>query len=116
MSDKPVTPDTGMALAWMLLYGDKMEQPINPNKPENLPRLKALEKQRREQLSRFVEGVGKPIIDVWKKQVREQNLALLATPYDKMCACPACLILRQIKPKLEMVTELEMILSEGKSE
>jgi hypothetical protein len=44
------------------------------------------------------------------------TLVLLSTPYDKMCACPSCLMLRQIRPKLEMITELEMILSEGKSE
>jgi hypothetical protein len=116
MPDKPTTPDTGMALAWMMLYGEALEKPLDPNKPENLPRMKALTKQRIEKLQRFAEGVGKPVIDIWKKQIREMNLVLLSTPYDKLCACPACMAIRQIKPKLEMITELEMILSEGKTE
>jgi len=116
MPDKPTTPDTGMALAWMILYGEDMEKTPNPNKPENIPYMKAVAKERREKLRHFVNGVGRPVIDVWKNQIREQNLILLSTPYDKMCGCPSCLLLRQIRPKLEMITELEMILSEGKGE
>ncbi len=117
MSDnKPNTPDMGMALAWMVLYGEEFERTPDPNKPENMPYFKAMAKERREKLRRFVGEVGKPVIDLWKKQLREQNLVLLATPYDKMCNCPACLLLRQVKPKLEMITELEMILAEGKTE
>jgi hypothetical protein len=116
MPDKPNTPDVGMALVWQLIYGEELEKTPNPNLPENIPFMKALARDRREKLKQFVSGVGKPVIDIWKKQLREQNIVLLAMPYDKLCACPACLLLRTIKPKLEMITELEMILSEGKTE
>ena len=104
------------AIAWKVLYNEDFEEIPNPNLPENSARINVERKQRREAISRFVTGQGKPIFDEWRKQIKSKNLALISTPDKLMCLCPACNQIRDIRSRLEMILEAEMVLREQKED
>ncbi len=103
------------ALAWELLYGDKYEPIPDPNQPENEPYARIMRKQRAESIGHFATGGGKVLFDEWKKKVRAGTLALVTISEEKLCGCPACMVLREIKPRFKLILEAETILSEQRN-
>lgn len=98
------------ALAWELLFNEKYESIPDPNKPENSAYLNAIQQQRIDSIRHFAMGNGKILYDEWKKKVRSETLALLTIPKSELCNCAACMILREIRPRLELIIEAENIL------
>jgi len=98
-------------LVWELLFGERFEHTPDPNKPENSAYITAMRRQRAEGIRHFAVGAGKPLFDEWKKKVRENTLALLSVPKAALCNCAACLILREIRPRLELIVEAEMLIN-----
>lgn len=100
-------------LAWKILYKEEREEVPDPNRPENTAYFNAKRKERREAISRFVTGQGKILYEQWMKQIKGLNLALLVTPDQALCKCPACVTIAQIKARLELILEAELILAEA---
>ena len=100
-------------LAWNILYDEDFEEIPDPNKPENIPHIKALQRDEREKLKNFIEGSGKVLIDRWKAQIKAEMLSLLtleaSTP---LCNCGPCQQIKAIKNKFELLLEAEDILQE----
>ena len=103
--------DNIAALAWEILFGDKYESVPDPNKPENSAYINAMQQQRKDSIKHFAIGGGKVIYDEWKKRIRSETLALLTIPKSELCNCTACMIIREIRPRLELIVESESILS-----
>ena len=101
-------------LAWKILYKEDREEIPDPNKPENLPYLKAKRKQKAEALSVLMEGQGKVLFENWYEKIKRLNLGLLFTPGSQLCNCPACEAIREIKAILEFWLDAEQILAENK--
>lgn len=99
------------ALAWELLFGEKYESIPDPNKPENSAYINAIQQQRTDSIRHFAMGTGKVLYDEWKKKIRSEMLALLTVPKSGLCNCVPCMILREIRPRLELIIEAEELLS-----
>lgn len=99
------------ALAWELLFGEKYESIPDPNKPENSAYINAIQQQRIDSIRHFAMGSGKVLYDEWKKKIRSEVLALLTVPKKELCNCTVCMILKEIRPRLEMIIEAEQLLS-----
>ena len=100
------------ALAWEVLFGEKYEIIPDPNRPENSAYIAAMQRQRADSIRHFAMEGGKVIYDEWRKKVRAEMLALLTVPKLSLCNCIACMIIREIRPRLELILEAEQILSE----
>jgi len=107
--------NSAAALAWEILFGEKFESVPDPNKPENTAYINALRKQRADALGAFAIGGGKVLFDEWKKKIRSETLGLLVIPENTLCGCPACMILREIQPRLKLILEVETILSDERN-
>ena len=101
-----------VALAWELLFNEKYDSVPDPNKPENSSYINAMRKQRTDSIRHFAMGGGKALYDEWVRKVRSETIALLTVPKTALCNCTACMILREIRPRLELIIEAERRLSE----
>ena len=106
--------ESAVALAWYILYGEEYETIPDPNKPENVPYLKAKKKQRAQAFKNLMQGRGKVLFDQWKDKIRSTNLALLFIPQENLCTCPACQLIREVRGILEIWIEAEQALLEDK--
>lgn len=98
-------------IAWEVLFGDRLEQTPDVNKPENQVYVNAVRKQRDDAIRHFAVGAGKALYDEWKNKVRGDMIALLMVPKAQFCNCTACMILREIRPRLEMILEAEVLMA-----
>ena len=105
---------SAVALAWKILYDEELETIPDPNKPENVPYLKAKKKQRANAFKALMSGSGKILFEEWKEKVRRINLALLFIPKENLCNCPACQLIREVRSILELWIEAEQALLEDK--
>jgi len=101
-------------LAWKILYKEDREEIPDPNKPENLPYLKAKKKQKAEALEILISGPGKILFENWHEKIKRLNLGMLFTPKSQLCNCSVCETIREIKATLEIWLEAEQILVENK--
>ena len=98
-------------IAWKILYGIEQEEIPDPNKPENVPYLKAKKKERIQLFERLKKGPAKILFESWADKIMRLNLAVLFTPKDKLCLCPACEAIREIRATLEVWIEAEITLN-----
>jgi len=105
-----------VALAWKILYDEELEHIPDPNKPENVPYLKAKKKQRANAFKALMEGNGKVLFEEWKNKVKRVNLAVLFTPKEQLCDCAACTAIREIRNILELWIDAEQALIEEKEQ
>ena len=105
---------SAVALAWYILYGEEYETIPDPNKPENVPYLKAKKKQRANAFKALLQGQGKILFEEWKEKVKRINLALLFIPKENLCNCPSCQLIREVRNILELWIEAEQALLEDK--
>lgn len=101
-------------LAWKILYNEDREEIPDPNKPENLPYLKAKKRQKAEALTGLMSGPGKILFENWHEKIKRLNLGMLFTPRSQLCNCSACEAIREIKAILEFWLDAEQILAENK--
>ena len=100
-------------LAWKILYKEDREDIPDPNKPENVPYLKAKKRQKIEALEALVSSPkGKVLFETWHERIKRLNLGILFTPRSQLCNCSACEAIRDIKAILEIWAEAEQLLSE----
>jgi hypothetical protein len=101
-------------LAWETLFNERPESIPDPNQPENSAYINAVRRQRTESIRLFAMGGGKVLYDEWIKKIRAETIALLVVPKASLCNCPACMIIREIRPRLELILEAEKILLEDR--
>lgn len=107
-------PTTNIAIAWEILFQDKYDEILNPNKPENTARANAEDKKKTADFRRFVEGQGKILFDTWKKDIREKVLLLLSNPKVDECNCTICSSVREIRYVLHLCISAEQIINQQK--
>ena len=105
---------SAVALAWKLVFNEEYEEIPDPNKPENTAYFNARQQERKDSIKRFLNGSGKVLYDRWNNDIKKETMSLLFMPKEKYCTCAACLILRDLRSKVEMVLEAEKILHETK--
>lgn len=106
----PEVAKAQIALAWKILYDEPYEEVPDPNRPENIPYLKAMKKQKQEALQQFLDGPGKPLLEEWQKRIKGTNLQLLFGVDVYKCSCDACLMLRDIRNILLLIQEMKQTL------
>ena len=99
-------------IAWKILYGLELDEIVNPNLPENIPYIKAKNLQRIEAFEHLKNSPAKVLFEAWAAKIMKANIALLFIPKDKLCLCPTCEVIREIRSMLELWTETELILTQ----
>lgn len=97
------------SVVYKILFNDDLEQLPDPNKPENVPRIKAMEGARTDKFKRFWEGVGEPLVDRWQEKIRANIFALLTEEPD--CNCKTCNKIREVAVVIKMLSEAQIILN-----
>ena len=100
--------------AWKILYGIEKEDIPDPNKPENVPYLKAKNQERIQAFEYLRNGPAKILFEAWIDKIMRLNLGLLFTPKSKLCLCPACQAIREINAILEVWVDAEITLKKEK--
>ena len=100
--------------AWKVLYGIDREEIPDPNLPENIPYLKAKKNERIQAFENLKHGPARVLFESWVDKIMRLNLGLLFTPKDKLCLCPACQALREIRATLDVWIEAEVTLQKEK--
>ena len=100
--------------AWKILYGIDRDEIPDPNKPENVPYLAAKKLERIQAFEYLKNGPAKILFEAWIDKIMRLNLALIFTPKQKLCLCPACQVIREINAILEVWMEAEMTLKKEK--
>ena len=100
--------------AWKILYGVERDEIPDPNKPENVPYLAAKKIERIQAFEYLKNGPAKILFEAWIDKIMRLNLALIFTPKQKLCLCPACQVIREINAILEVWMEAEITLKKEK--
>ena len=95
-------------IVYKILFNDEKERLPDPNKPENIPRIKAMQASRNEKFKRFWEGEGSILFERWQDKIRDNVFALLVDEPD--CSCKACNKIRETTVLLKMLSEAQIIL------
>ena len=96
-------------ITYRLLFDADIERVPDPNKEENIPRIKAEEQKKQEDLKRFWAGPGNPLMEKWKKDIRIGVWDILMSKDD--CNCSTSIKKRGIVSILKMLSEAETILT-----
>jgi hypothetical protein len=107
-------PDSAVQTAWKILYGIDPEEIRDPNNPANLPYYKAKKQERIDAFEHLKNGPARILFESWADKIMKLNLGLLFTPKDKLCLCPACQALREIRATLDVWVEAEITLTKEK--
>ena len=100
--------------AWKILYGIERDEIPDINKPENVPYLVAKKLERIQAFEYLKSGPAKILFEAWIDKIMRLNLALIFTPKQKLCLCPACQVIREINAILEVWMEAEITLKKEK--
>ena len=107
---------SNIAIAWELLFQDKYDEILDPNKPENTARSNAERKKKTDEFRKFAEGSGKLLYDTWKQDIRTKVLQLLANPKVDECNCHICSSVRGLRYILHLCISAERIINTQKKE
>lgn len=105
MGDRPDFTELG----WKILFNEDYESIPDPNKPENTAFINAKQKQRREELLRFVEGSGKVLYDRWSEKIKRNVLSLIVSPGTD-CNCINCLQIKKVQHLFELLLEAQEVI------
>lgn len=97
-------------IVYKILFNEEKERLPNPNLPENIPRIKAMEASKSERFKRFWEGEGSVLFERWQDKIRDNIFTLLVE--DPECNCKQCNKIRETSVLLKMLAEAEIILKE----
>ena len=97
------------AIVHKILFNDEKEKLPDPNKPENVPRIKAMEAAKTAKFKRFWEGEGQVLFERWQEKIRKNIFALLVQ--EQECSCKTCNKIREINVILKMLTEAQLIIN-----
>lgn len=99
-------------VAWETLFGDKVGDMPDPNKPENQARLNAEQKERKEAFRRFANGPGKVFFEHVKYSLR-RDLYQLVMFSEIDCNCALGNKIREIRIYLKMLANAEQLAKEA---
>ena len=97
------------ALTYRILFGEDPITLPDPNLPENEPRIEAERKKVKEDLQRFWNGPGKPLMERWQTKLRVGVHALLIS--EDKCNCALSIQKRELLSILKMLSEAETFLT-----
>ncbi len=95
---------------YKILWNDEPDIMPDPNKEENIPRLKAMRLAKVQGFKSFWNGPGKVLLERWQSKIREGVFDLLVGEID--CNCKTCNKIRELTTIIRMLTEAEIILRE----
>ena len=81
----------------------------DPNKEENIPRIKAENQKTLDNLQRFWNGSGKPLMNRWKDRLRVGIHEILLS--EDKCNCALSIKKRELATIIRMLAEAESILT-----
>ena len=107
-----MNPEESLApIVHKILFNCEEEKIPDPNKPENLPRLKAMRQAKVDSFKKFWEGQGSVLMDRWQNKIRDEIFVLL-TDYYTECTCKTCVKIRETVTLVRLLSEAQLILSE----
>lgn len=95
-------------LFWKMLLNEDLEPRADPNNPMDAPRMVAEQKQKVESLKNFMQGVGKPIVDMWVSRLKEEMVELLTFADVDKCTCRVCSDIRKMRAMIDMIMDAQM--------
>jgi hypothetical protein len=107
-------------LGWKLLFNEDFQSIPDPNRPENSAHITAVQKKRREELLRFVEGSGELLRFVegsgailynrWSDKIKRKILGIVAMPAGHDCNCVICLQIREVQYLFGLLLEAQEVI------
>lgn len=98
-------------IAWRILFGCDIEDIPNPNKPENIPHIKAMQKAYSDNIKLFMESTGKVLFDHIKNDIREGMFNIVLKKHAG-CTCDLSRKVDAIRAMVELIARLETIANE----
>jgi len=100
-------------IAWSILFGCDIEDIPDPNKPENVPYIKAVRKAETEKLKLFMETTGKVLFDHLQTDVREGMFDIILRENTGGCPCGLSRKVDAIRAIVKLIARLETIANEN---
>jgi hypothetical protein len=97
-------------LGWKLLFNEDFQSIPDPNRPENSAHITAVQKKRREELLRFVEGSGAILYNRWSDKIKRKILGIVAMPAGHDCNCVICLQIREVQYLFGLLLEAQEVI------
>lgn len=103
-------------LAWKIMFGEEPEHIPDQNKPENQAWFNAQKARRHKDFHILFSGPGRPLMELWQKQLRNMMMDIITIPDTELCTCRACEIARRMNYTLNTWLDAETILAEKPKE
>ena len=104
-----ITPEQLAPIMHKVLFNRLPKKIHNPNKPENIPRLKAEKSKKESDLKMFWEGSGKVLFEKWQEEITNSVIDIFSRVDD--CNCKTSLKVKNVKAKIELIAEAQLILN-----
>ena len=99
-------------IAWKVLFGVDHEKIPDPNKPENIPHIEAVKKEKIQQFKRFALGVGKPLFEQLQNEVRVGMFDLLIYG-DCKCRCELSNMVDKLQDRLKLIAQAQQVVDDN---
>ena len=66
-----------LSIIWKIIFGQGFETPLDPNQAENIPRIKAEEKQQQQAVQIWLDQGGQAVLNKMAKEVQNKIAQLL---------------------------------------
>ena len=100
-------------IVWESLFGERFEEVLDPNLPENEPRLRAKQQIKLEAFANFCKGVGEPFFTEIQTKLRKGVFELLTQP-SKGCSCESCVSIIKLTEQLKLLALAHYTIQETK--
>lgn len=98
------------ALVYKILFDKEFKKTLDPNKPENIPRINAMLELEKQKTKQFWEGPGKVLFDQWQNKIRTETFDLITKP-DFDCTCKTCLRIKELSMLIKLLADAELIIN-----
>jgi len=99
-------------IAWKILFNEDPETIPDPNKPENVPHIEAVRKEKIQKFKRFAMGPGKPLFEQWQNEIRVGMFNLLIYPDCSKCNCVISNMLDKLQYLLKLITKAQQVVND----
>lgn len=91
------------------MFGEDYEDIPDPNRPENVPHIKAVKQQKIDAFKRFAEGPGKVLFEQWQNDLRIGMFDLM-TSDPSGCTCGMTYKLNNLQYLLKLICKAQAVL------
>jgi len=98
-------------LAWKVLFDEEFEEIPDPNLPANEAYHAVQRGKRVEAFKALRAGPGKILFEQWQKKIKALLLKVMFTDAEDLCACPACILIREARSLIYTMMDAESILA-----